>query len=61
MLGPSSDEAHIFAWCDLPEVAHGGVGGRELSVLVTGQADHSKPSVITTEKDVLDRTFEDFF
>jgi hypothetical protein len=59
MLGPPSEKPHIFTRCDLPEVAYGGVGGRELRVLIRGQADHDKSPVITTEKHVLDHTFED--
>ena len=61
MLGPASDEAHILTRRDLPEVAYGGLGGREIGVLVSAQADDRKPPVITTEKHVLHHTLEDFF
>jgi hypothetical protein len=61
MLRPASDEAHIFARRDLPEVAHSGVRGRELGTLVGAQPDDRKPPVITPEKHVLDQPFKDFF
>jgi hypothetical protein len=61
VLRPSPDQAYVLPCRDLSEVAHSGARGRLAQDRVGAKADHRELSVITTEKHVLDRAFEDLF